>query len=199
MNAENKFKIAILSDYNNLKNNIYSLIPLLPIKGVVFKFFGSVNEIDDLVSNGDVDIIILNKSSYTINEMNYLLNIDYKYISSIYIIDSYFKYEPFFENYSKGIITVRRPLSINKFLEILKISIFGVLKKKKSKKDINTIRTIEMAKSCLIMHENMFEDESHKYLEKLAMDNRTTIYEEANNIIYKYLLEKENIKYECKG
>ena len=197
MNAETKFKIAILSDYNNFKNNIYSLIPLLPIKGVVFKFYDSVNETKSLVESGDIDIVILNKSSYTINEMNYLLNIDYKYISGIYIIDSYFKYEQFFENHSKGFITVRRPLSINKFLEVLKISIYGVLKKKKSKKDIDLIRTLEMAKSFLIMYENMFEDESHKYLEKLAMDNRTTIYKEANLIISKYLLEKENINYEC--
>ena len=198
MNTDNRFKIAIISDYNNFNNSIYSLIPLLPIKGVAFKFYDSVSDVCSLASNNDIDIIIFNKSSYTTSEMNCLLSIDYKFISGIYIIDSYFKYEPFFENYSKGFITIRRPLSINKFLEILKISIFGILKKKKSKKDIKLIRTIEMAKSLLIMYENLFEDESHKYLEKLAMDNRTTIYHEANNIISKYLLEKENIIYECK-
>ena len=58
MNAEHKLKIAILSDYNNFKNNIYSLIPLLPIKGVVFKFYDSIAETKSLVENENVPFVV---------------------------------------------------------------------------------------------------------------------------------------------
>ena len=56
-----------------------------------------------------------------------------------------------------------------------------------------------MAKTFLITYENMFEDESHKYIEKCAMDERISTYEKSLSIVSKYLYEKEDIKYECKG
>ena len=198
MNTDHKLRIAILSDYNNFKNNIYSLIPLLPIKGVVFKFYDSIAETKSLVENEDIDIIILNKVNYTPEEINYLINNDYKNISLIIMIDSYFKYDLFYENFIKGIITVRRPLSINKLLEIVKSSLFS-FKKKNKIEDYIKLRTIEMAKTFLITYENMFEDETHKSMEKDAMEKRKNMYDIALNIVIKYLKEKEDINYESKN
>lgn len=199
MNNLTKYRISVLSDYSDFESNLYKIIPVLPVSGVGFRFFNSVYEIEELIKNDKPNLIILNKVRYVPEEINYLINIDYKNISILVMIDSYFKYDLFYKNYDKGLITIRRPISINKFLEVLKSSLFSTLKKNKSSKDYLNYRAIEMAKTFLITYENMFEDESHKYLEKCAMDERISTYEKSLSIVSKYLYEKEDIKYECKG
>ena len=56
-----------------------------------------------------------------------------------------------------------------------------------------------MAKTFLITYENMFEDETHKSMEKDAMEKRKNMYDIASNIVIKYLKEKEDINYESKN
>ena len=199
MNNSFKLKITVLSDYSSFKNNIYSIFSLLPVGGVLATNINSIYEIGNLVSEKKTDLIILNKASYSDEEIIYLLNLDFKHISCIALIDSYFKYDVLFNNFDKGFITIRRPISINKLLEVLKIVLFANIKKQKSVDDIKSIRTIEMAKLFLVVYENMYEEESHKYIGSNAMNNRTTIYEESLKIIKKYLLEKEAIIYEYKN
>ena len=199
MQYDEKLKITVLSDYNNFKNNIYSVFSLLPIKGSIVSNIESVFELNKILEEEKTDLIILNKSIYTQEEVMYLIEQNFKNVSVIVIIDSYFKYKSLFMNFDKGLITIRRPLSINKFLEVLKISLFATNKKKKIKKDFIKIRTMEMAKVFLAMYENMFEEDSHKYLEKTAMNNRTTLYDESLKIVIKYLFEREDIVYEYKN
>ena len=199
MQYDEKLKITVLSDYNNFKNNMYSVFSLLPIKGSIVSNIESVFELNKILEEEKTDLIILNKSIYTQEEVMYLIEQNFKNVSVIVIIDSYFKYKSLFMNFDKGLITIRRPLSINKFLEILKIVLFAINKKKKIKKDFIKIRTMEMAKSFLAIYENMFEEDSHKFLEKEAMNNRTTLYDESLNVVTKYLFLKEDIVYECKN
>ena len=199
MQYDEKLKITVLSDYNNFKNNMYSVFSLLPIKGSIVSNIESVFELNKILEEEKTDLIILNKSIYTQEEVMYLIQQNFKNVSVIVIIDSYFKYKSLFMNFDKGLITIRRPLSINKFLEVLKISLFATNKKKKIKKDFVKIRTMEMAKVFLAMYENMFEEDSHKYLEKTAMNNRTTLYDESLKIVIKYLFEREDIVYEYKN
>jgi len=199
MQYDEKLKITVLSDYNNFKNNMYSVFSLLPIKGSIVSNIESVFELNKILEEEKTDLIILNKSIYTQEEVMYLIEQNFKNVSVIVIIDSYFKYKSLFMNFDKGLITIRRPLSINKFLEVLKISLFATNKKKKIKKDFIKIRTMEMAKVFLAMYENMFEEDSHKYLEKTAMNNRTTLYDESLKIVIKYLFEREDIVYEYKN
>ena len=199
MQYDEKLKITVLSDYNNFKNNMYSVFSLLPIKGSIVSNIESVFELNKILEEEKTDLIILNKSIYTQEEVMYLIQQNFKNVSVIVIIDSYFKYKSLFMNFDKGLITIRRPLSINKFLEVLKISLFATYKKKKIKKDFIKIRTMEMAKVFLAMYENMFEEDSHKYLEKTAMNNRTTVYDESLKIVIKYLFEREDIVYEYKN
>ena len=199
MQYDEKLKITVLSDYNNFKNNMYSVFSLLPIKGSIVSNIESVFELNKILEEEKTDLIILNKSIYTQEEVMYLIEQNFKNVSVIVIIDSYFKYKSLFMNFDKGLITIRRPLSINKFLEVLKISLFATNKKKKIKKDFIKIRTMEMAKVFLAMYENMFEEDSHKYLEKTAMNNRTTVYDESLKIVIKYLFEREDIVYEYKN
>lgn len=198
MQNKPKFNISILTDYSNFENNLYQILPLLPISNVGLKIFKSIYDVEDIINENKANVIVINKASYTNEEVLYLSNIDYKDISEIIMIDSYYKHETLFLNYDKGFTVVRRPLSINKFLEILKNSIHGSIKKKKNGNNINKIKAIEMAKALLIEYENMFEEDAHKYLEKISMDSGKTLYDESLSIITKYLYEKENIKYEHK-
>jgi AmiR/NasT family two-component response regulator len=198
MNNSAKNTISVLSDYSLFLNTLYKIIPVIPISNVCYKFFNSVFDIERIIKEEKPSLIILNKVNYTPEEINYLINNDYKNISLIIMIDSYFKYDLFYVNFIKGIITVRRPLSINKLLEIVKSSLFS-FKKKNKIEDYIKLRTIEMAKTFLITYENMFEDETHKSMEKDAMEKRKNMYDIASNIVIKYLKEKEDINYESKN
>ena len=198
MNNLAKNIISVLSDYSLFDNTLYKIIPVIPISNVCYKFFNSVFDIERIIKEEKPSLIILNKVNYTPEEINYLINNDYKNISLIIMIDSYFKYDLFYENFIKGIITVRRPLSINKLLEIVKSSLFS-FKKKNKIEDYIKLRTIEMAKTFLITYENMFEDETHKVMEHDAMEKRKNMYDIASNIVIKYLKEKEDINYESKN
>ena len=198
MNNSAKNTISVLSDYSLFDNTLYKIIPVIPISNVCYKFFNSVFDIERIIKEEKPSLIILNKVNYTPEEINYLINNDYKNISLIIMIDSYFKYDLFYVNFIKGIITVRRPLSINKLLEIVKSSLFS-FKKKNKIEDYIKFRTIEMAKTFLITYENMFEDETHKSMEKDAMEKRKNMYDIASNIVIKYLKEKEDINYESKN
>ena len=181
MKSMDKIHITILSDLNNFKKNMYSIISLLPLKGVLSSTIDSIYEIKSILDEKRTNIIIINKTVYTKEEMEYLLALDYKEVSVVMIIDAYFKYEPFYLNCDKGFITIRRPISINKFLEVLKIALYGSIKKKKT-----------------LDYEKMFEDEAHKYVEMMAMNQRVSLYDACLELIVKYLLEKENIVYEHK-
>ena len=198
MNNSTKNTISVLSDYSLFDNTLYKIISVIPISNVCYKFFNSVFDIERIIKEEKPSLIILNKVNYTPEEINYLINNDYKNISLIIMIDSYFKYDLFYENFIKGIITVRRPLSINKLLEIVKSSLFS-FKKKNKIEDYIKLRTIEMAKTFLITYENMFEDETHKFMEHDAMEKRKNMYDIASNIVIKYLKEKEDINYESKN
>lgn len=189
---EEMFRITVLSDYNHFKNNMYSVFSLLPIKRFAITNISDIYEI----KQNEANLIILNKSFYSNEEIEFLFSIDFKEVSVIVIIDSYFKYKSLFLNFEKGIITIRRPISINNFLEILKNSIYAYKKKKKAINDIKKIRTLEMAKVYLMIYENYFEEEAHKYIENNSMNKRTTLYDESLSIITKYLLLKEDINYE---
>ena len=61
-----------------------------------------------------------------------------------------------------------------------------MMKNKKLKKTISDIKLIDRAKITLVEYLNMSEDESHKYIEKQAMDLRITKVEVAKNILKIY-------------
>ena len=84
---------------------------------------------------------------------------------------------------------------INKFLFIKIINAyiihrirynFIINENKKLKKTISDIKLIDRAKITLVEYLNMSEDESHKYIEKQAMDLRITKVEVAKSILKIY-------------
>ena len=84
---------------------------------------------------------------------------------------------------------------INKFLFMKIINAYIIHRRRynfilkeneKLKKTISDIKLIDRAKITLVEYLNMSEDESHKYIEKQAMDLRITKVEVAKNILKIY-------------
>ena len=80
-----------------------------------------------------------------------------------------------------GIITIGKPMNKNIFWSALKLANatynkISKLKRENSKllQKIEDIRMIDRAKFILIQYLNMTESEAHRYIEKQAMDMRTT-------------------------
>lgn len=94
---------------------------------------------------------------------------------------------------SKGIYIMEKPL--NKLILINMINSYIIHRKRfnsiikeneKLKKKVNDIKLIERAKLTLIQYLKMSEEQSHKYIEKQAMDLRITKVEVAKNILKTY-------------
>lgn len=94
---------------------------------------------------------------------------------------------------SSGIYIMEKPL--NKLLLINVINSYIIhrrrfnsiiIENEELKNKINNIKLIDRAKLTLIQYLKMSEDESHKYIEKQAMDLRITKVEVAKNILKTY-------------
>ena len=92
-----------------------------------------------------------------------------------------------------GVITVAKPISRVNFSSALRFakaagSKLKIVQAKNNQllKKIQDIRIVDRAKCILISHLNMSEPEAHKYIEKQAMDTRTTKREIAEEILRTY-------------
>ena len=92
-----------------------------------------------------------------------------------------------------GIYVMEKPINKFLFIKIINSYIihrrrynFIINENKKLKKTISDIKLIDRAKITLVEYLNMSEDESHKYIEKQAMDLRITKVEVAKSILKIY-------------
>ena len=92
-----------------------------------------------------------------------------------------------------GIITIAKPMNRTIFWSVLKIANATYNKIYKLKKEnnkllqkIEDIKMIDRAKCILIQYLNMTESEAHRYIEKQAMDMRTTRKTIAEGILRTY-------------
>lgn len=197
MKIANNKNIIVLSDFENFKLNIRKIFSPLELDSIHYSFIDSIYSIKEAIENKKGDLVVINKASYTQDEVDYLLSINSP-IEFIVIIDAYFKYDILFKKFEQGIITLRRPVTVNKFIEVSKVCLLSIDKRKKHA-DENELETriIDFAKVLLIIYEKHTEDEAHKYIEKYAMELRIQIIKAAKNLISYYMKEMENIKYEC--
>ncbi len=92
-----------------------------------------------------------------------------------------------------GVITVAKPIDATMFHHGLKIlsamqNKFAVLEQenKKLKLKLDELKIVQRAKNMLMENLDMTESEAHRFIEKQAMDMRTTKYEVANSVIKTY-------------
>lgn len=196
MNKISNINVLILSDFDNFKNNVNKIFSTLNYD-CCFSFIDSILDLKKSIIEFKPNLIVINKSSYSLEEVDELISIDFKSIGVILVIDCYFKYEDFFKNFEKGIITLRRPVTVNKFIEVTKICIYSNWKKiNASNSRLIELRTIDFAKTLLIIYKKLNEDSAHKFLEHYSMRFRMNIFKSSKSIISYYMKEKENIIYE---
>ena len=95
--------------------------------------------------------------------------------------------------HNDGILTISKPIDRNNFWSALSLakSVSGKLKKMhdenvKLKQKIDDIRVIDRAKCMLISYLSLSEQESHRFIEKQAMDLRSTKRAIAEEILKTY-------------
>jgi response regulator NasT len=189
MDLDRTVKISILSDFNHFNNNLNQIFSLLPYK-VEYDF---INNIEDIKNKDDIDFIVTNKMKYDLAEINFICE-QLKKISILTIIDQNFKSDKLSNNIKNGLIMIRRPLSINSLVEILKVLLISSIKNNKNRFEDNHYKLIDTAKVYLILSKKITEDEAHKYLERYAMSVRINLYKAASIIVSSYLLEREYIE-----
>ncbi len=150
----------------------------------------------EIIKEINFDLIIINsplRDDYGEN-LSLFIN-DNTNASIILIVKDNTSQENIYNLESKGICIVEKPL--NKLMLINVINSYIICRRQfnpivneneKLKEKINDIRLIDRAKLTLIQYLKMSEEESHKYIEKQAMDLRITKVDVAKNIlkIYEY-------------
>ena len=100
-----------------------------------------------------------------------------------------------------GVFTIEKPISheiLRQVLSLARTVHTRMLKFRSENEDLKEkledIRTIDRAKNILISSARMSEHEAHRYIEKKAMDTRTSKRAVSKMIIYDYENESGNIK-----
>lgn len=98
-----------------------------------------------------------------------------------------------------GIMVVARPISRVLFFQSLKLMnasrkrVMGLARENvKLQKKLDEIKIINRAKLVLMQYLKFSENQAHKYIEKQAMDMRTTRYDVAMRVIKTYDLDARN-------
>lgn len=189
MDLNKIIKISILSDFDFFKSNLEQIFSLLPYK-IQYKY---INTINDIEKENDIDFIVTNKSNYDLDEIDYICN-KLKKIPILTIIDQNYQSDKLSNNIKNGLIMIRRPLSMNSLIEILKVLLISSLKNKNDLIDQSQYRLVDTAKAFLIISKKISEDEAHKYLERYAMSVRINLIKAASIIVSSYILERKYLE-----
>lgn len=142
----------------------------------------SAGEVRRLIFERDFDLVIINAPLRDESGENLSRHIASKGISQVILVvkNEYFDaVSAACEEY--GVLTVSKPVDRGVFWAALKLagSVQSKLKRMKDennrlKQKIEDIRITDRAKCILISNFNMSEQDAHRYIEKQAMDMRTT-------------------------
>lgn len=140
------------------------------------------------------DLYIINSSSKDNCYENLVFELNTNNISQILLIvknDIYKYVSGLFEEL--GVVTISKPLNMEILLTSLKLLKATSIKLKTIQKkndilsqQIEDIKFVDRAKFILITHLNMSETEAHKYIEREAMNTRSSKRHVAENILKTY-------------
>lgn len=146
-----------------------------------------------LLVDGEYDLVMINAP--LIDETGEQLAKDIANSSSQAIL---FVKADYFEEISTatidyGVITIAKPINRSIFWTTLKYvtAVYNKFNRieqenRKLKQKIEDIKLVDKAKCILIEFEKLSEEDAHKFIEKQAMDSRSTRREVAKTIISKY-------------
>ncbi len=147
-----------------------------------------------LVSEQDFDLVIINAPLKDESGEKLSCHIISKQTSQVLLIvknEYYEEISSIVEN--EGVITISKPLNRDNLWFSLKLAKAAHNRIKKIQKEniklvekIEDIKIVARAKSVLISYLNMSEVDAHKYIEREAMDNRTTRRTIAEGVLKTY-------------
>lgn len=160
-------------------------------KIVILKTSGEARR---LLMECDFDLVVINAPLYDESGEALSKHIASKGISQVILVvksEYYEEVSAMTEDY--GVLTVAKPISRALFWSALKLAKSAGSRLKlmraennKLKRKIEDIRIVDRAKCILISYLSMSEQEAHKYIEKQAMDMRTTRRAVAEGILKTY-------------
>lgn len=146
------------------------------------------------LSHTEYDIIIVNSPLINETGENFAKTVAKTNKSQVILIfksDNFDELALKFE--SQGIITVKKPVNKSLFCYSLKLAMISqrrikIVQDEKEKliTKIEDIKVVDRAKHILISYLGMTETEAHKYIERKAMNSRTTRRETAEEILKIY-------------
>jgi len=154
----------------------------------------SVSEAQRLLLERDFDLIIVNAPLHDESGEGFSRHIASKGISQVLLVVK----SEFFDAISSvcedyGVLTIAKPVNKAVFWSVLKLAKSAQNRLRriqaenaKLKQKIEDIRIIDRAKCILISYMNMNEKEAHRYIEKQAMDMRSTKRAIAERILKTY-------------
>ena len=176
------------------KSNVYisEMLNAASIRNIVTA--DTCGEARRLLIERGVDLVIINAPMRDESGENLARNIASKRISQVILIVK----SEFFEEISAiteeyGVLTVSKPINRALFWVAIKFAKSAGVQLKsareennKLKQKIEDIRVVDRAKCILISYLSMSEREAHRYIEKQAMDMRTTKRSVAEGILKTY-------------
>lgn len=155
---------------------------------------GTCGEARRLLLERDFDLVLINAPLRDESGESLARHIASKGVSQVILVVK----SEFFEEVSalteqSGVLTVAKPMNRTLFWAALRLAKSVGLRLKsmqsensKLKQKIEDIRIVDRAKCILISHLSMSEQEAHRYIEKQAMDMRTTKRAVAEGILKTY-------------
>ncbi len=155
---------------------------------------GSGSEARRMLHNQDFDLVVINAPLKDESGEKLSVHIANEYKSTVILIVKNEHYEDISRNVEDyGVITIAKPINKSMFWFSLKLARAAHRRMSKMQKEnqklvqkIEDIRIVDRAKHVLLSYLSMSEQEAHKYIEKQAMDTRSTRRAVAEGILKLY-------------
>ena len=188
------YKVLVVSSNNRFNDALKTL--LSPERFSPVKFEDSASSARRLLLSSDFDIVVINTPLQ--DEFGIDLAIDIASDSNsgvLLLIKSEIVEEISYNTEDYGILTVAKPMTkqaVIQALQLLCATRKRVMKMEEKvhsfEEKLNDIKVVNRAKMLLMENLKMTENEAHKFIERTAMDSRSTKRDVANKIINEYKL-----------
>lgn len=184
-------KVLIVSYNEKAKDTLCQL--LKEYRNIQIITTSSASKARRYVANNEVGIAIINTPLK--EETGTQLSLDFARlnIGTILIVKNEMVEEISADVDFAGVLVLQKPIIKPMFYQAFKMQLalknrLLNLKKENDKlrNKIEEIKTVDRAKLVLIEHENLTEEEAHKFIEKQAMNDRISRYLVAKEILIKY-------------
>lgn len=187
------YSVLLVSQFEKFNNSIKSLLPVSSYSPVII--VSSQAEAKRLLMERRFDIVIVNAPLKDDLGLELAIDASTRHGLGVLLIVKENMYKDAYDATKEhGVLTISKPLAEVTFEQSLKlicatlekINISKPKEKKSLEERMKEIRIVNEAKLLLIQNKHLSEDEAHRWLEKTAMNMRTTKIAVANKVIEIY-------------